>query len=76
VDEIGVYDAKTHLPKLLERVRRGASLVITRHGVPVARLVPAGRTTGPSAAVAAVREARVGVRLGGDLRAMRDEGRR
>ena len=38
---IGVYDAKTQLPKLLERVSRGERFVITKHGRPVAQLVPA-----------------------------------
>ncbi len=38
--KIGAYDAKTHLPKLLDRVAQGESLVITRHGKPVARLIP------------------------------------
>lgn len=38
---IGAYEAKTHLPRLLDRVARGESLTITRHGHPVARLVPA-----------------------------------
>ena len=38
--EIGAYEAKTHLPKLLERVQRGERFVITKHGRPVAELVP------------------------------------
>lgn len=38
--EIGAYDAKTHLPQLLERVQRGERFVITKHGRPVAELVP------------------------------------
>lgn len=38
--EIGVFDAKTNLSQLIERVEHGESLVITRHGTPVARLVP------------------------------------
>jgi len=38
--EIGAYEAKTHLPKLLERVEKGERFVITRHGQPVAELVP------------------------------------
>lgn len=37
---IGAYEAKTHLPRLLERVARGETLTITRHGRPIARLVP------------------------------------
>ena len=40
MNTIGAYEAKTHLPRLLERVLRGESLTITRHGQPVARLVP------------------------------------
>lgn len=40
MDSVGAYEAKTHLPRLLERVIRGESLTITRHGRPVARLVP------------------------------------
>lgn len=42
--QIGAYEAKTHLPKLLERVEKGERFVITRHGRPVAELTPiAGR---------------------------------
>ncbi len=40
MEMIGAYQAKTHLPQLLDRVARGESLTITRHGRPVARLVP------------------------------------
>lgn len=41
--EIGAYEAKTHLPKLLERVEKGERFVITRHGRAVAELVPVAR---------------------------------
>lgn len=37
--DIGVYEAKTHLASLLDRVERGERFVITRHGKPVAQLV-------------------------------------
>ncbi|MXY90787.1 MAG: type II toxin-antitoxin system Phd/YefM family antitoxin [Gammaproteobacteria bacterium] len=40
METIGAFEAKTHLPRLLDRVARGESLIITRHGKPVARLVP------------------------------------
>lgn len=40
MESVGVYEAKTHLARLVERVRQGESLTITRHGLPVARLVP------------------------------------
>lgn len=33
-------EAKTHLSSLLDEVERGATVVITRHGKPIARLVP------------------------------------
>jgi prevent-host-death family protein len=38
---VGSFEAKTHLPELLRRVEQGESFVITKHGNPVARLVPA-----------------------------------
>jgi prevent-host-death family protein len=37
---IGAHDAKTNLGQLLNRVEQGEVFVITRHGAPVARLVP------------------------------------
>lgn len=40
MESIGAYEAKTHLPRLLDRIARGESLTITRRGQPVARLVP------------------------------------
>ena len=41
--EIGAYQAKTHLPRLLERVQQGERFVITKHGHPIAELVPFGK---------------------------------
>ena len=43
MESFGVYEVKTHLPRLLARVREGESLIITRHGHPVAKLVPVER---------------------------------
>lgn len=39
--EIGAFDAKTHLSQLLERVNRGESFAITKHGKVIAFLTPA-----------------------------------
>jgi prevent-host-death family protein len=39
--EVNVYAAKTHLSRLIDKVNAGEEVVITRHGRPVARLVPA-----------------------------------
>jgi prevent-host-death family protein len=45
---IGAYEAKTHLSKLLEKVARGETVMITKHGDPVALLKPArGRRKKP-----------------------------
>lgn len=38
---VSVYDAKTHLSRLLAAVEAGEEVVITRNGQPVARLVRA-----------------------------------
>jgi antitoxin (DNA-binding transcriptional repressor) of toxin-antitoxin stability system len=35
---VGSYQAKTHLPELIERVSRGEKILITRRGKPVALL--------------------------------------
>ena len=41
--EVSVYEAKTHLSRLLRRVAAGEEVVIARAGKPVARLVPVKR---------------------------------
>ena len=37
---VGAHDAKTNLGRLLDRVEDGECIIITRHGEPIARLVP------------------------------------
>jgi prevent-host-death family protein len=41
---VGAYDAKAHFSELLERVEGGEEVTITRHGSPVAKLVPINRS--------------------------------
>ncbi len=38
--EVQSSDAKAHLTQLLDEVERGEIIIITRHGRPIARLVP------------------------------------
>ena len=38
--EVQASEAKTHLPELLDDVERGETIIITRHGRPIARIVP------------------------------------
>ncbi len=40
MEQIGAYEAKTHLPKLLNKVSKGEKIIITKHGIPVAILGP------------------------------------
>jgi prevent-host-death family protein len=37
---VSAYEAKTHLPRLIRAVERGETVIITRHGKPVAQLGP------------------------------------
>lgn len=46
---VGVFEAKTHLPQLLELVAKGERITITRHSVPVAILQPALEKARPCA---------------------------
>lgn len=38
--QMNVHEAKTHLSRSLEQIKAGEGIVITRHGKPVARLIP------------------------------------
>jgi prevent-host-death family protein len=78
MDTIGAYEAKTHLSRLLDEVAGGRSFTITKHGVPVALLVPAQpRRRDPSKAIEGLRSARHGVTLGEiGLRELIEAGRR
>lgn len=79
METVGAYEAKTHLPKLLERVIKGERITITKHGVPVAVLQPPMplRKTEPRRVVAELRKFRDGHILEKlSIRDMIEEGRR
>ncbi len=38
--EVGAFEAKTHLSRLLDRVEKGERIFITRHGKRIAELAP------------------------------------
>jgi prevent-host-death family protein len=77
---VGAYDAKTHFSELLERVVAGEQITITRHGAPVARLVPFRPVFTEEqrrAAVVAMRQLATRNRLGGlSVKALIAEGRK
>ena len=76
---IAVYEAKSKLSELLDKVCAGKEVVITRHGEPIARLVPVNAPTAPdrARAVRAVRalSKRLNIRAGSSLRKLIEEGR-
>ena len=78
--EIPASEAKTHLPQLLNEVERETTLIITRHGRRIARIVPEEdrRQEEVDRTLAAIRE--LGKRTGritlGELLSARDEGRK
>jgi prevent-host-death family protein len=85
--EIGAFEAKNTLGTLLDLVQGGEEIVITRHGKPVARLVPnAGRVDQNQARAAFQRIRERAQHLGKDkggrkssdwasLKKLRDQGR-
>ncbi len=78
--EVGAYEAKTHLSRLLERVAKGERITITKHGVPVAMLVGierARRQRSVSEAIEELLEFRRNHKLDGlTIRELIEEGRR
>ncbi|MCX5949660.1 MAG: type II toxin-antitoxin system prevent-host-death family antitoxin [Cyanobacteria bacterium] len=76
---VGAFEAKTHLAALLDAVSAGEQITITRHGHPVARLVPPTDQPPGSVAetIARLRQFNQGQSLGGvSLAELRDQGRR
>jgi prevent-host-death family protein len=75
--EIGAYEAKTHLPALLERVANGEQITITKHGRPIARLVPIGKADVERRreAIARLKVFRKGRTLGVPIKQLIGEGR-
>ncbi len=76
---VGAYEAKTHLPEILEKVARGENYIITKHGMPVAQIIPApalGKTD-TKLTIQSLKEFSKGKKLGkANLKSMIREGRR
>lgn len=81
---ITAFDAKNRLGRLLDRVVAGEELVITRHGEPVAKLIPIDENVTDSinqalATFQAIRKSlkKKGIRISQeDIRSWKNEGRR
>ncbi len=77
---IGIYEVRTHFSEVIDKVVEGETIVITRHGCPVARIVP---EPGDRAAVHALiddwfeHRRKAGLSLGDlTIRELIDEGKR
>lgn len=77
---IGAYEAKTHLSELLEKVEAGQEITITKHGAPVAKLVPVRKEASReerAAAIERIHKLSAGLSLGGlKIKDLIREGRR
>ena len=79
--EVGAFEAKNTLSALLDEVEKGEEVTITRHGKPVARLIPSQPVVDREAARSAMARVRarakaLGLNLSLDeIKAFRDEGR-
>ena len=77
---VGAFEAKTHLPKLLEAVLHGERITITRRGQNVAMLVPVQDVSKKSSksVIADLRSWRKGIKWGKGLSTAiaREEGRK
>jgi prevent-host-death family protein len=76
---VGSFEAKTHLPQLLERVVQGEEFIITRRGKAIARLVSVevAQQKNITQTISAMKELRAGATLGGlSWQDLRDEGRK
>lgn len=78
--KIQASEAKVHLPQLLDEVERGETLIITRHGRAIARIVPEAdrRQEEIDMALAGIRElrGRTGRVTVSELLSARDDGRK
>ncbi len=78
---VGAFEAKTHFSGLLEKVQAGEQIIVTKHGHPVAKIVPfeTSEIDDLHAVATAIRNFRKQHKLslrGLDWKTLRDEGRR
>ncbi len=78
--EVGTFEEKTHLSALLDEVARGETIIITKRGRAVARLIPPEAPDREAAVAAATTlrdlRKRIGWATTEDILQMRNEGRR
>ncbi len=78
METVGIYEARTRLSELVDKVGKGEEVTITRHGVAVARIIPVDSENKLAVrdAIAAMKEFGRGKSLRGlSLKKMIKEGR-
>jgi prevent-host-death family protein len=75
---VGAFEAKTHFSALLEEIEQGREITITKHGRPVAKLVPVGDRQAMTTreAIDGLLKLRGRLKLRGNWKEFRDAGRR
>jgi prevent-host-death family protein len=76
---IGTYELKTHLSEILNAVEHGQTVIVTRHGKPIARIVPneaAEQEQAHRAVKSLVKFPRTRLPKGVTVRSLIEEGRR
>lgn len=76
---LGAFQVKTHFSSLLDQVEKGEQIIITKHGHPVAKLIPININTRQliEETIHRLKEFAKSNKLGGlDWKSLRDEGRR
>lgn len=83
MEQFGAFQAKTHFSELLASVETGKKILISKHGRPVAMLIPLSKDLAEeeqgaiSGAIRAIKNLRSGTKLGKGLsiKKMRSQGR-
>jgi prevent-host-death family protein len=78
METVGIYEARTRWSELIDKVGKGEEVTVTRHGVPIARIIPVdgAKKLAVRDAIAAMKEFGRGKSLRGlSLKKMIKEGR-
>ncbi len=78
MENVGVFEAKTNLSHILERVAAGEEITISKRGVPIAILSPIAnsKSSKMKSAVAALKKFRKGRSVGCSMKDLVEEGRK
>jgi len=79
MNTIGSYEVKTHLAEILKKVVQGKEFLITKHGMPIAKIIPYKNDNkeNPQMVIEEIKKFREGKKLGHlNIKNLIEEGRR